>query len=102
MIGTAKGVVRARTIRRLVDEDRWDGMMMLKVRGSVRRPHPRRDSDSVPIQIEDDGESTIDIEGDDTKKSDDIEMDCQIELKFQWSGTYPDRKQLHKSTMIYE
>ena len=80
LIGTNRGVIRARTIRRMTDDARWDGMMLLKVRGTPRRQNPRQDCDAIPVQIDNDGESMVDIRDEDNVDLEGDEKDGPIEV----------------------
>ena len=48
IIGTDQGAVKARTIRRLPKEQRWDAEAINRLRGSPRRPVPGVESDHLP------------------------------------------------------
>ena len=54
-VGTERGVVKARTIKRLAPEDRWDGDYILKIKGRPTQPVPGVKSHHIPIQIHEDG-----------------------------------------------
>ena len=60
LIGTPGGVVKARTIRTLPEEEKWNGTSILDVRGTPRRPNPLVDDDTIPEDI---AESTFDEQG---------------------------------------
>ena len=49
LIGTPGGVVKARTIRILPEDEKWS--MILEVRDTSRRPNPLVDDDNVPEDI---------------------------------------------------
>lgn len=48
IIGTPGGVVKARTIRRLPKDKRWDQALINSFRGTPRRPIPGVESDHIP------------------------------------------------------
>ena len=48
IIGTTGGVVKARTIRRLPKDQRWDQALINNLRGTPRRPIPGVESDHIP------------------------------------------------------
>ena len=52
IIGTSGGTVKARTIRRLPKDKRWDPDMINTLRGSPRRPVPGVESDHVPTDTQ--------------------------------------------------
>ena len=47
IIGTADGVVKARTMRRQPKDQRWDQALINNLRGTPRRPIPRVESDHI-------------------------------------------------------
>ena len=51
LIGTPGGVVKARTIRILPEDEKWSGASILDVKGSPRRPNPLVDDDNIPEDI---------------------------------------------------
>lgn len=50
IIGTSRGVIRARTIRRLPGDQRWDGDVAWSIRGIPRCPTPGRMTWRIPIR----------------------------------------------------
>ena len=52
IIGTESGVVRAYSIRRLLEDRRWDGELIKRMRGTPQQPDPSRPGDSVPIRVQ--------------------------------------------------
>ena len=52
LIDTPAGVVKARTIRILPEDEKWSAAMILEVRGTSRRPNPLVDDDNVPEDID--------------------------------------------------
>ena len=71
LIGTNKGVVRARTVRRLTETERWDHEMINNIRGTPKYPRPGSHSHRIPahIQEEDEGSSSADSQSDSTESS---------------------------------
>ena len=67
LIGTPVGVVKARTIRILPEDEKWSAAMILDVRGTSRRPNPLVDDDNVPEDID---EITFDHRGHDDRDKD--------------------------------
>ena len=67
LIGTPAGVVKARTIRILPEDEKWSAAMILEVRGTTRRPNPLVDDDHVPEDID---EITFDHRGHDDRDKD--------------------------------
>ena len=64
VIGTSEGIVKARTIRRLTEDMRWNANALLQIKGRPRRPNPTIDSDQIPTMTtqeakddEDDGQN---------------------------------------------
>ena len=62
LIGTPGGVVKARTIRILPEDEKWSGASILDVKGTPRRPNPLVDDDTIPEDI---GECAFDQQGQD-------------------------------------
>ena len=60
LIGTPGGVVKARTIGILPEEEKWSGTNILSVKGTPRRPNPLVDDDTIPEDI---AGSTLDEQG---------------------------------------
>ena len=52
LIGTPAGVVKARTIWILPEDEKWSAAMILEVRGTPRRPNPLVDDENVPEEID--------------------------------------------------
>lgn len=50
-IGSAEGVVRAWTIKRIAEQERWNADELLAMRGTVQQPDPRREGENVHICI---------------------------------------------------
>ena len=53
LVGTAKGVVKTRTLRRRVEEEQWDNEFARSIKGEARQPVPGINSDHVPAAISD-------------------------------------------------
>ena len=51
LVGTAKGVVKTRTIRKRVEEEQWDNELVKSIKGEPRQPVPGINSDRVPAAI---------------------------------------------------
>ena len=62
LIGTPGGVVKARTIRILPEDEKWSGASILDVKGTPRRPNPLVDDDTIPEDI---AECAFDQQGQD-------------------------------------
>ena len=60
IVGTDAGVVKARSIRRLAMDKRWDRDFVSKVRGCPRKPVPGHNTDRIPIRINNNGEPEVD------------------------------------------
>ena len=56
------GVVKARTIRILPEDEKWSGASILDVKGTPRRPNPLVDDDAIPEDI---AECAFDQQGQD-------------------------------------
>lgn len=54
-IGTKKGVVTCRTIRRLAEAERWDAKLVHEMEGTTWQPVPDIKSDHTPAETDDDG-----------------------------------------------
>ena len=52
-IGTARGVIKTRTLRRRVEEEQWDPEFAKSIKGEPRQPVPGINSDHVPAAISD-------------------------------------------------
>ena len=53
LIGTARGVIKTRTLRRRVEEEPWDSELARSIQGEPRQPVPGINSDHVPAAISD-------------------------------------------------
>ena len=62
LIGTPKGVLKCRAIRRHDASEQFDAQMVENIRGTPWRPVPGRDSLKVPTNVEENGE-VIDEDG---------------------------------------
>jgi hypothetical protein len=51
LIGTENGVVRAWTVRRKVEEERWSAEAIQKMRGSPAQPNPMMPGIAIPIAV---------------------------------------------------
>ena len=50
ILGTSKGVVKARAIRRLPKEERWNTDALAMMRGSPWQPVPSKKGDHIPVR----------------------------------------------------
>ena len=53
LIGTTRGVIKTRTLRRRVEEEQWDNEFAKSIKGEPRQPVPGINSDHVPVAITD-------------------------------------------------
>ena len=53
LVGTARGVIKTRTLRRRVEEEQWDKEFAKPIKGEPRQPVPGINSDHVPAAISD-------------------------------------------------
>ena len=53
LVGTARGAVKARTLRRRVEEELWDNEFARLIKGEPWQPVPEINSDHVPAAISD-------------------------------------------------
>ena len=53
LIGTARGAIKTRTLRRRVEEEQWDPEFAKSIKGEPRQPVPGINSDHVPAAISD-------------------------------------------------
>ena len=53
LIGTARGVIKTRRLRRRVEEEQWDPEFAKSIKGEPRQPVPGINSDHVPAAISD-------------------------------------------------
>ena len=51
IIGTTKGVIRAYAARRMPEDERWDGDLIKRLKGTPQQPNPNKPGDTVPIRI---------------------------------------------------
>ena len=51
LVGTKDGVVRAYSVIRKPEGERWDAEMLREMRGSPQQPDPSKPGDHVPIKI---------------------------------------------------
>ena len=54
-IGTERGVVKCRTIKRLPEDKCWDASLIHKMQGATWQPVPGYKSDHVPVEINENG-----------------------------------------------
>ena len=54
-IGTKRGVVKCRTVRRLPEDQRWDATLLYEMEGTTWQPVLGHKSDHVPVEIHSDG-----------------------------------------------
>ena len=53
LIGTTRGVIKRRTLRRRLEEEQWDNEFARSIKGEPRQPVPGINSDHVPAAISD-------------------------------------------------
>ena len=53
LVGTLRGVIKTRTLRRRVEEEQWDNEFAWSIKGEPRQPVPSINSDHVPAPISD-------------------------------------------------
>ena len=53
LIGTTRGVIKMRTLRRRVEEEQWDHEFARSIKGEPRQPVPGINSDHVPAAFSD-------------------------------------------------
>ena len=53
LVGTARGVIKTRTLRRRVEKEQWDNEFAKTIKGEPRQPVPGINSDHVPAAISD-------------------------------------------------
>ena len=53
LIGTARGVIKTRTLRRRIEEEQWDPEFAKSIKGEPRQPFSGINSDHVPAAISD-------------------------------------------------
>ena len=58
LIGTTKGVVKCRTVRRLPEDKCWDGELIDKMQGTTWQPVPGYRSDHIPVEIDEHGKKS--------------------------------------------
>ena len=86
LTGTPAGVVKARTIRILPEDEKWSAAMILEVRGTPRRPNPLVDDDNVPEDID---EITFDHRGHDDRDKDHEGKESQEPVPVRMSDIVP-------------
>ena len=79
VIGIDRGVVKCRSINRLVKEDRWNKDIVLNMRGTTWEPVPGVDGDHVPVDIDEDGFAQH--ENHDRQPSEAIDDECTQEVQ---------------------
>ena len=57
-IGTERGVVKCRTIKRLPEDEQWDAELIHKMKGTTWQPVPGYKSDHVPVEIDEGGKKS--------------------------------------------
>ena len=55
LIGTTKGVVKCRSLDRMIPTERWRREMILNMKGTIWEPVPGSDSQHVPVSIDERG-----------------------------------------------
>ena len=58
LVGTKDGVVRAYSIIRKAEGERWNADMVREMRGTPQQPDPARQGDAIPIRVKFDPPST--------------------------------------------
>ena len=53
LVGTARGVIKTRALRRRVEEEQWDNEFARSIKGEPRQPVPGINTDHVPAAISD-------------------------------------------------
>ena len=64
IIGTDIGVLKARTIKRLTEDQQWDRDFVRRLQGTPKQPDPRVQSDNIRASLRDPGEPEQDLDGD--------------------------------------
>ena len=82
LIGTRKGVVKCRTVKRLPESQRWDPALVHEMKGTTWCPVPGYKSDHVPVEIDDKGlKNSRDEEDDDEVKYEVIPIEEDVNHK---------------------
>ena len=58
IIGTKDGIVKCRTVNRILEDQRWNRDLLLGIKGTPWMPVPRVKGDHIPVEIKEDGSST--------------------------------------------
>ena len=59
-MGSEEGVVRAYDVRRMPDDQKWDGDLINKLKGAPAKPDPNKDGIHIPVRVHvDDGDKNI-------------------------------------------
>ena len=64
IIGTAEGIVRARSFTRVPAEEQWKTELLSKLWGTPDHPVPGSESDRIPIEIDQDGRRNPEVHED--------------------------------------
>ena len=51
LIGTREGVVRAYSVKRQPEQDRWDGQLIKEMNGTPRQPDPNREGSAIQTRV---------------------------------------------------
>ena len=73
LIGTNRGVIKCKTVARLVDQEKWDVKQITQMRGTPWEPVPGKMDRRVPVAIDDDGNGVQDNE------NENVELDAHEE-----------------------
>ena len=74
LIGTARGVIKTRTLRRRVEEEQWDPQFAKSIKGEPRQPVPGINRDHVPAGNFGQSRSTLGRRGTDPPEAREVSM----------------------------
>ena len=96
LIGTARGVIKCRSIDRLTKGDRWNRDAVLNMKGTTWEPVPGVDGNHVPVDIDDKGVAQDeDHEHQQTETIDDEGMQ-DVQPRINHDKVYVSRKAIQK------
>ena len=80
LIGTKEGVVRAYSVTRKAEEDRWNGDAILQMKGTPQQPNPNKPGAVIPVQVTFDAPEEGEAEESSEKKEDIRRMKISKEM----------------------
>ena len=80
LVGTQEGVVRAYSITRRPEADRWDADMVKDMQGTPGRPNPKKPGSIIPVHVQFDAPEEGEVEEPEDKKTDVRRMKMSVAM----------------------